>query len=680
MLSLLKQNKLLLLLLVIGVVVRFYLYWVGGCHIPVTTDEALTVLQAEEVLQGKWPLLLSAQPYMFPLEAYWMAPMVRWLPRSAHGMRVLVLLEGFVYTWLALLLMNRLVGAHRRWLPYGWMLVLFPSIYLLMNQTAYSQPHNNSAFILALASAWFVTGLESESLATKRNVFGFAFFGGFLGMFAFSNAMLSLALVVPLGIVALWNSIGKSRWIRIPAYALGGAFGLIPYLAGMIRYPGAHQSVTATYDLGKAVTRIWNPGVAYTLPVTFGFTPCYFPDSAERLMGWGNLGRVVLPFGFIVLLFVAVVLSLWRLVMCVLQKKPARLGFLEWSIGVTLLSLILFGMSRRADSGAYRYLAPVVVVFPFLVVMIFRKLQGNWFRFSTSLLIMISVYHFATALRLPQVWRMEGFARDVVSAPDLEPVMGLLEQMGIRHAVASHWAAYRIGFFGNGDVICSQPQNERFPGWPLPYKAEVDSATNVAYVLTEHIRFLKPSIFERHLKTMGVEADMHVAGDFRVYTSFRSPRFDNRRPIVITNIEVSAEAGNHHQLVNMVDKLADTYWRSEQLQSAGMSLIFYLEEPIEQGELQLRYGRYAHDAVPVKRVEVLWNGQWELEHDHHEVTWDKFAWQNHHPVYGVAQERVAISRPAEAVRLTIVDPRDRMCWTLTDVAVYVAPELAASEE
>jgi hypothetical protein len=38
-------------------------------------------------------------------------------------------------------------------------------------------------------------------------------------------------------------------------------------------------------------------------------------------------------------------------------------------------------------------------------------------------------------------------------------------------------------------IICAQPVNERFPGWPIPYKDDVDQAERVALVLIELARF-----------------------------------------------------------------------------------------------------------------------------------------------------------------------------------------------
>ena len=658
------------ILLVLAAGMRLYLYVVGGATLPVTTDEAMTVLQAEMVLAGKWPLLLMAQPYMFPVEVYWMAPLVGWLPRTAHGMRVLVLLEGVVYTLcvLGLLWSWRDLRREARWA--GVLLILFPSVYLVLNQTAYSLPHYNSAFILVLAAVGIERWMERRPDAGWKATLGLAAAAGFFASLAFSNSILSLALVAPFGVIALVNSVGRGRWIRLPGYALGGAAGLIPYVAAMKFFPGANQSVTQMYAWGHAAERIWNPGILHTLPVAFGFTPCYFPDSRERLLEWGAWGGTAFSYLFLPMLLAAVVVCIAGGARRVLIRRELRPGLAEWSLGVTLLSLLLFGLNRRADSASYRYLVPIVVVFPFFFAALVDALPGRIARAGLAVACVWAGYNVATAFRLPEVWKRPHFAREIVSAPDLEPAMKVLDDLGIRHTVASHWAAYRIAFLGDGRVMSTQPMNERFPGWPLPYKREVDAAERVAYVLTEDIRFLKPSIFERHLRTMGVEADVYEAGAFKVYADFRSPRYEDRREVGIADVEPGGGAGHPEQTGRLRDGDERTFWRSGDVQAEGMSLTFEFDRLVERGELEIRYGHFGHDAAPATRVEIRNRGRWRVLTERREREWDKFAWGARHPVYGVDLERVVFPETAEALRLTIVEPREGMHWTLAETTLY----------
>lgn len=651
----------------LALALRAYLYVEGARSIPVTTDEALTVLQALDIRAGDFPLLLAAQPYMFPLEAYWMAPWVEWLPRTALGMRSLVVIEGLVFVGLLLLLLRQRGGWRSVW-P-GLLLALFPSVYLLMNQTAYSQPHNNSAFILALAAAWFVMRLNREP---RCGDFILAVAGGFFAALAFSNAILSLALIAPLAVVAAWNSAGKGRWLRLPGHAIGGFAGLLPYLIAIWKIPGAHGSVTATFGWSDALPRLWMPALARTLPVTFGFRPCLFPDSAARLE-WGEWGHAIFPHVLVLLLVAAAGLALVQLWRGFRAARPLFLGAMEWALGVSVLSLLLFALSKRADSSAYRYLVPMVVVFPLLMAGL-HQAAGPRLRWLTGgLALVLAAYNAAVSVRLPREWRHPDFARDIVAAPDLGPALDVLRQRGIRHAVASHWAAYRIGFEADGAVLCSQPQNERFPGWAIPYKTEVDASTNVAYVLTEGIRFLKPSVFERHLRTMGVEAEVTEAGDFRVYSHFRAPTFEREARVAPERVRIDASE-NPEWAMRMMDGDTGTFWRSAALQREGIRLEFAFDRPLHLGRLILGYGGYAHDRAPALRVQVLNEAGWETLHEALKPEMDKFAWRNGHPTYGHAQQTISFGGiSAQALRVEIAQPNPAMCWTVAEAMVYEGP-------
>jgi hypothetical protein len=644
-----------------AILLRLYLYVMGGLYIPVTTDEALTVLQAKDVLRGEFPLLLTAQPYMFPLEAYWMVPLL-WLPRTAFGLRALVAMEGAAFLALALLVL-RSMGKLRDVWP-GAILALFPSVYLVMNQFSYSQPHYNSAFILSLAALAFVLSLRDD--APPRRLFALALGGGFFAALAFSNAMLSVALVLPVAIAAPFRTSFR-RWPAVlPGLAIGAAAGLLPFAAGLLLHPGAHQSVSATYSWGHALERLWSPALKYTLPVTFGFTPCLFPDSREKLA----LGDWINPwFPHLFSLFLAALLAvcLIRLFRGLVRERRLILGDAEIAFGVSLLSLILFALSKRANSTAYRYLAPVLVVFPFGVAALYRALPRFGRPVLAAVAAVLALYNAAAGILLPSSWRDPSFAAEVVSAPDLEPAIRILEEKGIRHCVASHWAAYRINFYTDEEILCSQPFNERFPGWFLPYKDDVDASTNVAYVLTEKIRFLKPSIFERHMRTMGVEANVTTAGHFRVYADFRLIDPSPWEPVPRGELSLSA-SHNPADLDRLLDRDTGTWWTTKHLQETNMWLQIDLDRPAPLKELVLHYSFHPHDRLKAIRVRARGDDRWHTVHESFSAKMDKFAFRNGQPVYGESRRTIPLDgRVVDAVRLEAAEVRDRFAWTLTEV-------------
>lgn len=655
----------LLVLLSIGI--RFHLYTLGAKLIPVTSDEAITVLQAVDIRNGQLPLLMASQPYLFPMEAYWMAPVVHMLPRTPLGMRSLVFLEGLVFAGLSILLLKKMGPLRLVW-P-GYLLIFFPSSYILMNQTAYSLPGYNSAFLLSLFSAWLVFRSHDESRSREAVIAGIAALSATL---AFTNGMFALSFIVPLLVLFVLRSTGRGRWFRLAGAAVGGLIGLLPYIAARLLHPGSYDAVTQRFSFLEAASRLWSPAIVHTLPVTFGWKPCYFPDNAEVIY-WGVWGYRIFPFFFVLLLGTGIGCSVFHAIKARRMRTTWKPGILEWAWAAMLICLLIFIFSRRADAASYRYLSPIAVMFPFLAAGLLLQ-GGRHIRSAIiAVILIITSYNAITSIRITREWRLSYFGTMVMSAPDLKPALDYLREQGIRHAVASYWAAYRIGFESGGDIVCSQPVNERFPGWPLPYKAEVDASTNVAYVLTDKIRHLKPAIFERHLTTMGVEATVHTAGHFIVYHDFRAPGYGRPNPISFTNLTVSSS--EPAQLLDRVhDRDPATYWRSSDMQHTNLWLAFDFSQPIRLTRMVVHYGDHEHDRAPAVSISVKPGSVWRESNNIITAELDKFAWEKGHPVYGKAQQTILLdSQRVMGIRIHVAKPNPDRHWTVADIEFFEAP-------
>lgn len=668
------------LLLAMALFVRFYMYALGSREVPVTSDEALTVLQAVDICNGDFPLLLSAQPYMFPLEAYWMAPLVKILPRTAAGMRVLIVLEGLAFLWLTLWVLRRMGRWREVWPGALW--ALFPSAYVLCGQTAYSLPHNLSSQLLALAAAGFIFKLDETNRRTLAREATLAFFGAFFLTGAFTNSMSAMGFIAPLTVFALWNMAGAGgRRIvaRVLGYVAGGFLGIFPYLLARWTIPGAHGSVTAMYSVGDAFRRLWTPTCTVTLPGTFGWQPCLWPDSDYRL-AWGIWGSHLFAYVGVTLFIVALVLAFRRIWKTSFRDhRWPLMGPMEWALGVTAAAVVLFALNRRATSGDFRYLLPAAVVFPFALAGFWQQLKPRPLRAGMAMaLVALAGWNIATSLRLPQEWKKEHFARDVVAVPDVQPALDILKEQKIHHAVTSHWAAYRIGFEADGEVMCAQPRNERFSHWPLPYKTEVDAAQHVAYVLTDCIRFLKPAMFERDLRTMNISADRLPAGDFTVYCNFRPATDSQTTPLPADGMSVTASCATV-QLPALQDDNLQTFWRTDILQQTNMMVEFAWPRPTELAGIRLCYGQFGHDRPLDLLIQVRRNGLWESP-DVHGIR-EPFTWKNQHPVYNFSSaDRFDFhANDVDAIRLTILRPHPEMAWTLCEVHV-LTPLTPAAEE
>ena len=88
-----------LCLFITAIFLRLVFLWISLTNLPVTSDEASSVLLAKMISRGEFPLLFLGQPYQFPIESYLMAPLVEWMPRSPFGARYQMIILGLLAVW-----------------------------------------------------------------------------------------------------------------------------------------------------------------------------------------------------------------------------------------------------------------------------------------------------------------------------------------------------------------------------------------------------------------------------------------------------------------------------------------------------------------------------------------------------------------------------------------------------
>ena len=95
----------------------------------------------------------------------------------------------------------------------------------------------------------------------------------------------------------------------------------------------------------------------------------------------------------------------------------------------------------------------------------------------------------------------------------------------MRHAYASYGPAYRLTWESGERIVASQPWNERFRHWPLPFLDEVRFAKNVAWVLTPSIPtdLPAPDDFERSMGRLGGRWRRLEVGRAVVFLAFVPP-------------------------------------------------------------------------------------------------------------------------------------------------------------
>lgn len=662
-----KSSWVVLSLVLLSVALHLYVLTIGSNHVPVTSDEAIKVLQAKQIASGTPKLFLWTQPYQFPLQSYMLAPIVNLLPRNGFGARFLSYAIGFCSLALLVAIFMNTDSWRRSW-P-GLILIMFPTSYLLMIQFGYPMLGYTSSLLMCTL-AILLTLFVSRDIAVKKDKLLVATVGFLCGL-SFADNMLLLSLAVPIAIVVCWGRGWRQMRAKALIFAAGCLMGLLPYLVGIWRYPEARSAVSGTGSLQYALSRIWSPSMKFTLPRALGVDPPLFPDSHIAL-GQPQLFATAMGLFYAVVLAVALALSITHFVGALRRKQWPLLSLREIAIGASLLGLLMFAFSKRADSHSCRYLAPVAWCFPFLIYSVWVGSPRYVRHLFAAIAVLLVGFNIYTSLSLTQRWKAPEFGRRVMNAPDLEPAIDFLRDQDIRHCVASHWAAYRINFLTDEEIVCSQPMNERFPGWPLPYKKEVDAATNVAYVLTEDIRFLKPNIFERHMRTMEVSAQHATAGEFEIYYDFARMNPPKGEEIDLTKSETSA-SNNDSDVGAMVDGSQRTFWRSNVLQREGMWVRIELQRPARIERLLVYRGIYGHDHPAHMDIEKRAGDGWEdIDCSVYDDWADKFRFENGHPVYGAPAVKTYMfdAVATTAIRLRIAEPRKDFAWTITELDLW----------
>jgi hypothetical protein len=141
------------------------------------------------------------------------------------------------------------------------------------------------------------------------------------------------------------------------------------------------------------------------------------------------------------------------------------------------------------------------------------------------LVLSLAALHLGAARPLAQAWRAADRAQPPFLLPDLAPVAAALDAHGARRAYASYGPAYRLTYLSGERIVVSQPWNERFLHYPLPYLDEVRFAKGVAWVLTPQVpsELPLPAAFEAALGGIGGGWRRLDAGPAAVYLGFAPP-------------------------------------------------------------------------------------------------------------------------------------------------------------
>ena len=334
--------------------------------------------------------------------------------------------------------------------------------------------------------------------------------------------------------------------------------------------------------------------------------------------------------------------------------RDPRVALLLAAAGLTLLA---FPFPLRSGAATLRFLTPLYV--PLAALVAWVAIARGSVRRSYVVVLSLAALHLAGASRLLSAWHVADRTEAPYLLPDLAPLRAALERHGIRRAYASYGPAYRLTYESDGRVVVSQPWNERFLHYPLPYLDDVRFAVGAAWILTPRIPsdLPTPQAFEAALRAAGGTWRRTDVGDAIVYHGFAPPYASDGVPLA------SALAAGDGDLGTQVEP------------DRALPTVLTLPAPQAMEAITLMAG---HAGPPLLRsfdVEVSADGAAfeKVAERRRRGERSDLRWVNGHPQYVLDHDLLSIplgGRVVRAIRLTPVASGD--AWALAEVLLHPA--------
>jgi Dolichyl-phosphate-mannose-protein mannosyltransferase len=619
--------------ILLGVVVRVP-FWIESLRTPVDGDTAIVGLMARHLGQGT---TLWGQPYGSPLDAWVAAPFVAAMGPTTEALRLPVFLLGLALIPIAYGIAKALHPDAA--LPAAALMACPPPYFLLMAVL----PPPFYATTLALCGLLLLLGLRlGASLASGQEPrSGLAMLGLVAGLALWTHLM-SASVVAAVGLHLLGRSKGRRRLL---------AFALVPLLAAsspwwmraatesaatnILRVAGRQQ--TMAQHLAEVVPR---------LPETVGgILGTHVPmvaDSADFTVeapAWAALGLVLLYAG---------------LLLHAIRASGAR-GGPGLLLAAAGLALLAFPFPVRSAPHNLRFLTPMYL--PVLALVVWPFAAEGKPRRAWVVVLALCVLHLAGGARLLGAWRTADRAEPPFLLPDLRPVRRVLESHGIRRAYASYGPAYRLTYESGERLIASQPWNERFRHYPLPYLDEVRFSKRVAWVLTPTIPtdLPAPAAFEAALRAIGGSFRRLEAGAAVVYEAFVPPFGSGVVPLPSGGAAGDLDPGTALTL-DSSKPATFTLPRPQRLEGVTLLATFAGPRLLQSMDVEVSADGSSWERVAERR-----------RRDEH----DDLRWVNGHPQYVLDHDLIAIplgGKLVAAIRIVPVASGDP--WSLGELLLH----------
>jgi len=341
-----------------------------------------------------------------------------------------------------------------------------------------------------------------------------ALIGGLAGLALWTHFM-SAAVVAACSLYLVIRARGRRRLL---------AYGLLPLLAlsfpwwrGFVTDPSWVTRIVAVANRDQSLgdhLREVVPSLHRPIAALLGSHTPIIADDPDHVVG---APRGAAP--ALVLLYACVLVG--AAVRSRLRGAPALL------LGVIVLVTFAFPFPLRSNVHTIRYLSaaylPMAVLAAWVPLGRAESARGGG---SWLVVLSLATLNLLGAGRLLDAWRTTTRAAPPFLLADLGPVRRLLSEQHVQRAYASYDVAYRLTFESGERLIVSEPWNERFRHYPLPYLDEVRFSKGVAWILSSATAsgdLPSPRQFEDALNAIGGRWTRTRAGELSVFHGFVPP-------------------------------------------------------------------------------------------------------------------------------------------------------------
>lgn len=622
-------------------------FWAEALRTPIDGDTAIVGLMARHPFASA---ALWGQPYGSPLDAWVAWPFLAVLGPRAEAIRVAYFALG-----LALVALGYLLGAalDRRAAAPAAALMACPSAYMLL-LSALPPPLYPTTLVLCGLLLLLALRLGKRLHAGGTPRAGLVLMGGVAGLALWTHLM-SAAVVAACAVYVFNRTRGRRRLL---------AYGLLPLLAvsfpwwrGFVSDPTWVARVVAVSNRDEGMAdhlREVVPSLHRPVAGLLGAHTPLIADDPDHEVGVPRGAAVSLVLLFVFVLVGAATRSRFR-------GAPGLL------LGSIALAILAFPFPLRSGAHTIRFLSAAYLPLAVLAAWVplgRPEISGRRARGSWIVVLSLAALDLLGASRLLAAWRGADRAASPFLLADLQPVRHLLGEQHVQRAYAAYDVAYRLTFESGERLIVSEPWNERFRHYPLPYLDEVRFSKNVAWILSpERTPGDLPTSrqFEDALNGIGGRWTRTRAGVLSVYHEFVPP--------FGSTVESLAEAGaagdgdlTTRLTPNPVAPLEIDFARPRELD--GVTLVAAPGGPPLPRSMDVEASVDGRVFTAIAR-----RRRREERRD--------LRWVNGHPQYVLDHDVIAIRLSGSIAALRVVPYASTEPWTLAEVLLHPAQAPAA---